>query len=110
MTYNITFVRSKESLMSDVYHEVAQIQTLAYQLVQQYEETANENDILKEKMQALQDTLNDRNKRLELLEQELRSAKIARSMVHDDEDAGLAKAKIGSLVREIDRCIALLNE
>lgn len=96
--------------MSDVYQEVAQIQTLAYELVQQFEEASNENDTLKKRLTELQDALADKNKRLALLEQELRAAKIARSMVHDDEDAGLAKAKISSLVREIDRCIALLNE
>lgn len=110
MPYNITFVRSKQSLMSDVYHEVAQIQTLAYELVQQYEQAYNENDVLKDRLSELQDELADKSKRLELLEQELRAAKIARSMVHEEEDAGLAKAKISSLVREIDRCIALLNE
>ena len=96
--------------MSDVYHEVAQIQTLAYELVQQFEEASNENEVLKDRLSQVQNELEVKNKRLELLEQELKSAKIARSMVHEDEDSGLAKAKISSLVREIDRCIALLNE
>ena len=96
--------------MSDVYHEVARIQTLAYELVQKFEEAANESDLLKEKVKELQDELSEKNRRLELLEQELKSAKIARSLVNTEEDTGLAKAKISSLVREIDRCIALLNE
>jgi hypothetical protein len=47
---------------------------------------------------------------LELLEQELKAAKIAKSLAGSEEESGLAKAKISSLVREIDRCIALLNE
>ena len=96
--------------MSDVYQEVAQIQTLAYELVQQFEEASNQNEALKTRVDELQGELADKTRRLELLEQELRAAKIARSMVSSEEDAGLAKAKISSLVREIDRCIALLNE
>lgn len=96
--------------MSDVYHEVAQIQTLAYELVQQFEEASNENEGLKERVNELQDELAEKTRKLELLEQELKAAKIARSMVSSEEDAGLAKARISSLVREIDRCIALLNE
>ena len=96
--------------MSDVYHEVAQIQTLAYELVQQFEEASNENEVLKNRLDELQDELTDKTRRLELLEQELKAAKIARSMVNNEDDSGLAKAKISSLVREIDRCIALLNE
>lgn len=96
--------------MSDVYHEVAQIQTLAYELVQKFEETANENEVLRAQLDELQDELTNKNNRLDLLEQELKSARIARSMVSSEEDTNLAKAKISSLVREIDRCIALLNE
>lgn len=96
--------------MSDVYHEVAQIQTLAYELVQQFEEASNENEGLKERVNKLQDELAEKTRKLELLEQELKAAKIARSMVSSEEDTGLAKARISSLVREIDRCIALLNE
>jgi predicted nuclease with TOPRIM domain len=96
--------------MSDVYHEVAQIQTLAYELVQQFEEATNENDGLRERVTQLQADLDEKARKLELLEQELKAAKIARSMVSNEEDTGLAKARISSLVREIDRCIALLNE
>ena len=96
--------------MSDVYHEVAQIQTLAYELVQQFEEATNENDGLRERVTQLQADLDEKARKLELLEQELKAAKIARSMVNNEEDTGLAKARISSLVREIDRCIALLNE
>jgi phage shock protein A len=110
VAYNITFVWSNESCMSDVYHEVARIQTLAYELVQQFEEASNENEGLRNRMTELQDELAEKTKKLELLEQELKAAKIARSMVSSEEDAGLAKARISSLVREIDRCIALLNE
>lgn len=47
---------------------------------------------------------------LELAKDEVRDLKLARGLVGSEPEADLARARIQSLMREIDRCIALLNE
>ena len=96
--------------MADVYHQLAQIKTLAYELVQKYEEALNENESLQKTLAELNDELMEKNRKLTLLEGELQTARIARGLTSDDDEKHLAKARINTLVREIDRCIALLNE
>lgn len=44
------------------------------------------------------------------LEIQLERLRLARGLAGDPEEAKAAKAKLGSLMREIDRCIAMLNE
>lgn len=44
------------------------------------------------------------------LQSELERLRTARALGGDEEASRLAKARLGSLMREIDRCIALLNE
>ncbi|MDZ7847618.1 MAG: hypothetical protein U5L96_13095 [Owenweeksia sp.] len=110
MLHYITFVRSNASYMADVYHELSRIQTLAYELVQKYEEALNENESLKASLEGLQGELTEEKRKMALLEEELKTAKLARGLAGSEEESGMAKARISTLVREIDRCIAMLNE
>lgn len=96
--------------MADVHQQLVHIQSLIYSLVEKYEEALHDNESLTQRIHALNEELTERNRRLELQEGELKTAKIARGLSSNNEDSDLAKAKISSLVREIDRCIALLNE
>lgn len=97
--------------MADLYQQLAHIQTLTYTLVQKYEEALNENQALQQKINELDGELAAGREKLQTMEGELRTARMARGLDQGNgEDAGLAKAKISTLVREIDRCIALLNE
>lgn len=79
-------------------------------MVQKYEQTLNDNESLRKQLTELNEELKDKRGKLQVLEGELRAAKIARGVASSSEDTDLAKAKISTLVREIDRCIALLNE
>jgi len=97
--------------MADIEQRLTHLQNLSYKLVEAFENAVHENEKLRKELQLLKDDLSDKNHRLELLEGELKNARLARGISRgNDEDTQLAKAKIGSLVREIDRCIALLNE
>lgn len=96
--------------MADVHQGFSSIERLAHELVEKYEQALHENATLKEKVANLSEELNENRKKLEELNEELKSAKIARAVAISSEDNELAKAKISSLMREIDRCIALLNE
>lgn len=79
-------------------------------LVAKYEQALGDKESLTEQISTLRNELDEKDHKLQLLEGELRTARIARGMSTNNEDSDLAKARISSLVREIDRCIALLNE
>lgn len=96
--------------MAEIYERLAHIQKLAHKLSQKLEEERNGRLKAEKQVSELTEQLTLKNRDLTLLERELEMAKVARSMSSADEDSGLAKAKINSLVREIDRCIAMLNE
>lgn len=96
--------------MSEIHQGLGNIEKLTQQLVEKYEQVLNENESLRAQLSLLRDELAEGKDKLQSLEEELRSAKIARAVAISSEDNELAKAKISTLVREIDRCIALLNE
>ncbi len=79
-------------------------------LGKQYHELLDENAELSQKLSLLQNREEQQEHKLKLMEAELNSLRVAQGMLSRQDDVKLAKAKIGTLVREIDRCIALLNE
>jgi hypothetical protein len=60
-----------------------------------------------EEWQALEES---RKNEIEKLKAELNSAKLAQGLQGQGQESELTKAKLSSLMREIDRCIASLNE
>lgn len=96
--------------MAQLHQQLSHIQTLAYTLVQKYEEAQNEVEQLRQALEQMEAELRKSDRKLALLENELENARTARGLSATDEDSHLARAKVNSLVREIDRCIALLNE
>jgi len=58
---------------------------------------------------ALQDLLNERDLRIKELETKYDRVKLSGALLGEGENALEAKRKIGELVREIDKCVALLN-
>ena len=73
-------------------------------------------DRLKQKNEALRNTISQRDRTIEDLQQSHRileakyaNLKLAKVISINDEEAKDAKLKISRLVREVDKCIALLN-
>jgi len=58
---------------------------------------------------SLQDLLNERDLRIKELETKYDRIKLSGALLGEGENAQEAKRKIGELVREIDKCVALLN-
>lgn len=80
------------------------------QLIHLYEELQKENESLKQllvKKNEEVSTLTDSKKDLEAMYTNLRMAKTIG--IHD-QDITETKKRLSKLVREVDRCIALLNE
>ena len=86
------------------------LQQLADKLAKVHVTKLEENQKLQQKVQFLQQQLDGSLREIELLKSELNNVRQAKAFSSGNEDSELAKAKISSLVREIDRCIALLNE
>lgn len=105
MSSKVTITRKMASSSETV---VKTLKTKVEQLMQIYTTTleinaqqAREIASLKEEMQLL-----EQNK--EALEQELQTVRVAGAL-EGSESSEIAKRRIGQLVREIDRCIALLS-
>jgi|TARA_R110002072_G_scaffold206799_2_gene364527 predicted nuclease with TOPRIM domain len=96
--------------MSNIHLQINNLERLAERLVHSHEGLQGENFELKQKVEELEGKLREKNSELALLEAELKNAQVAKGIVQGGQEVNLAKAKISSLVREIDRCIALLNE
>jgi predicted nucleic acid-binding Zn-ribbon protein len=64
---------------------------------------------LKNGNEALKNTLQEREDRIKELELKYERAKLSGALLGEGENAIEAKRKITELVREIDRCVALLN-
>ncbi|HPW78732.1 MAG: hypothetical protein BWX62_00929 [Bacteroidetes bacterium ADurb.Bin037] len=74
-----------------------------------HERALTENVELKEKLQTLSEELNIYKKEKEELEQKVQKLQMAGAFQTSSEDAKEAKQKIGKLIREIDKCLTMLN-
>ncbi|MEQ9262721.1 MAG: hypothetical protein RLP14_06135 [Owenweeksia sp.] len=96
--------------MADLQLRIARIEELTQNFLSLQRDLKEQNQMLNQKVRGLEAELYQKNSELAQLEKELKTARVAQSIGKRGEDANLAKARISSLVREIDRCIALLNE
>ncbi len=74
-----------------------------------FENTKDKNQILIEEKNELEKKLIDRELKLKNLNKEYNNFKLAKIIVASSGDAHDAKIKVNRIVREIDKCIALLN-
>jgi len=69
----------------------------------------NENGQLKQQIQDLERKLQSETKRAQTVQSEYERLKLAKSLVSSSSDKAEMKFRVNELVKEIDRCIALLN-
>lgn len=79
------------------------------QLVEDHIKTKKERDQLINQAVIYQKTTEEQKTEIESLKSQVRALQIAKT-VESSEDTGKVKDKIQDLVREIDRCIELLNK
>ena len=80
------------------------------QMIAKHEKLKQEKDQLHGQIQGLEETIDQLRRENSLLEQKYENIKMAKMLVATDEDNKDAKNRIQKLVREIDKCIALLNK
>ncbi|MBW6500691.1 MAG: hypothetical protein K0B05_04780 [Bacteroidales bacterium] len=79
------------------------------ELLNRYIELRTECKELKQGNEVLKGLLQDRDEKIKELEIKYERVKISGALLGEGENALEAKRKITELVREIDRCVALLN-
>jgi len=96
--------------MSDQgYEELKVLNNKLDELLSKYHNLKAECADLKNVNGALNNTLQEREARISELEIKYERVKLSGALLGEGEDASEAKKKINELVREIDKCVALLN-
>lgn len=80
------------------------------QMMAKHDMLKQEKDQLLRRIGTLEDTVQQLNQKNLLLEQKYENVKMAKMLIATEEDNKEAKNRIQKLVREIDKCIALLNQ
>jgi len=83
---------------------------LLQKLLQKHEAVKGENEFLKQKLSKAEADLKLSNEELEQVQEKMRVISLAKSLDTDEsENKKDLKLKINEMMREIDKCIALLN-
>lgn len=80
------------------------------QIVAKHEALKQENSQLQAKTKDLEESINQLRKEYQILEQKNENLKLAKIFIPSEDENKNAKNRIQKLVREIDKCIALLNK
>jgi predicted nucleic acid-binding Zn-ribbon protein len=91
------------------YEELKLLNRKLDELLNKYKNLQSECENLKNGNEGLKNTLQERESRIKELEIKYERIKLSGALLGDGENNREAKKKITELVREIDRCVALLN-
>ncbi|WP_075343408.1 hypothetical protein [Tenacibaculum agarivorans] len=79
------------------------------ELLSRYEFLKEENEILLQQNGKLQILLSEKEQQIDDQKKQFELLKVAKTMEGSNEDTRNTKLKINALIREIDKCITLLN-
>ena len=89
--------------------ELALLNKKLEELFERYSELRTKNKELKIENELIKRSLQSKNEEIKQLEIKYERVKLSGALLGEGENAAEAKKKINELVREIDRCVALLN-
>jgi HAMP domain-containing protein len=98
--------------MNLVTEKLQKLEEKITQLAEDHKKNITEKDLLIKQSVIQKRTIEEQNIEIENLKKQVQALKIAKSVesVQSNEETGKVKDKIQDLVREIDRCIELLNK
>lgn len=96
--------------MKAIEAKIKDLENLVNKLISDHLVVQKENAQLKADLAQSRAQAQNKSDEVHNLEIQLERLRLARGLAGDPEEAKAAKAKLGSLMREIDRCIAMLNE
>ncbi|MBP7506310.1 MAG: hypothetical protein KA807_00690 [Prolixibacteraceae bacterium] len=79
-------------------------------LINSLEESKNELERIKDEYKGLEYRFNVYTEEFEALKKQYENLKVAKTLAVGDTDNQAAKQKINKLIKEVDKCIALLNQ
>ena len=95
--------KSREILLNDLTKKIEL-------LISKYEQVRAERNDLSLRLTECKEQLETSNNKIKYLEQKIDNLQLIEAFKASAEDVKEAKQNIGKLVREIDKCIALLND
>ena len=91
------------------YEEYLLLKRSVNALVEDHEKQSSLITELKSELSALKNKLAEKNEEVKELQTRYERAKFSGAILGNGGDAGTAKRRVSELVREIDKCIALLD-
>lgn len=79
-------------------------------IISKYESLLSDNLLLSERLEKCKQSLENSNNKIKELEQKIDNLQLIEAFKTSSGDVREAKQNIGKLVREIDKCISLLND
>ncbi len=95
--------QEQEKLIEQLSDNIRKVQNL-------HVECHNENMQLKKRVEALLNKIVEKDRRYEELNKKYESLKLAKVIATSSVDSHDAKIKLNRIVREVDKCISLLNK
>ncbi len=89
---------------------ISAIQEKAKLINSLYQKSLVENKLLQKEKEELKQTIEEKEKKIKEIENKYNTLKLAKTLTAANQDVSGVKGKINKLVREIDKCIALLNQ
>ncbi len=80
------------------------------QIISKYELALSENEALRKELEGCLEELENKRERIKELEKKVELMQLGDAFKASSEDVKEAKKKIGKIVREIDKCISMLND
>ena len=96
--------------MQDLFEIVSGLEAKIAKLIERETRLQEQYSRLLQQNKALQQELASKNRKIEELENQYDSLRVARTMVGSKEDKHMTKLKINALIREIDKCIVELSD
>ncbi|MFN5218331.1 MAG: hypothetical protein ACK5CL_06150 [Sphingomonadales bacterium] len=96
--------------MQNLTTRLADIRVKVEKLVQENRLLKNENESMRDRIEGLERTVELQKNTLSELTEQNKLIKLAKNLAPEDSDTEELKNKVNELIREIDRCIDLLNE
>ncbi len=91
------------------YEEYLLMKRSVEELILKYEELKNEVGDLRNELSETRGELENRNEELKELKSRYERMRFSGAILGNSEDTEIAKRRVNELVREIDKCIALLD-
>jgi wobble nucleotide-excising tRNase len=91
------------------YEEYLILRRSVESLISEYENMVELTATLKDELSAVKQQLAEKNEEVKELQTRYERAKFSGAILGSGEDAATARRRVSELVREIDKCIALLD-